>query len=405
MVKSTKASKSAEASNAGTMPVSEIGGILGRILQRHGMAVLEDRRRTLGLLRDHAPSETRAVRLLMSAYDMDVPKHLAAEGGAPTQFKIEQEVNSLVADSGLQADLARWAVNVWSAALSGATPGSAVSPAVVAAAAAAAPPAAPSADSLTWGDDAPGVPVAPTAAPPTAPTVAPSYTPPPSSAVPAGAARAAAFAQKPMFRYGLIGAALIVTIVGIKSYMDVSDDAGKQASPAAPSQPATPAPQPGQPAPVLIASTSEDANEWPAFPGAAHPNNNPNSWQFQFNLRFADGRVMTYNVFVAMNANGRAGNGSVRALDVRYLNNGADMVSSTPSLPVSREIWASSKAYLTRINTTTWTKNPSRAPNICLVFSSGNLPRSFVPDKGNFCAFELQGNTCGSQSVGCGKFQ
>ena len=73
-----------------------------------------------GLLRDHAPSETRAVRLLMSAYDMDVPKHLAAEGGAPSQFKIEQEVNSLVADSGLQADLARWAVNVWSAALSGA---------------------------------------------------------------------------------------------------------------------------------------------------------------------------------------------------------------------------------------------------------------------------------------------
>src|SRR5664279_3567939 len=159
MVKPTKASKSAETSNAGTMPVSEIAGILGRILQRHGMAVLEDRRRTLGLLRDHAPSETRAVRLLMSAYDMDVPKHLAAESGAPSQFKIEQEVNSLVADTGLQADLARWAVNVWSAALAGAAPPGA-EPAVAPAAA-----AAPSADSLTWGDEAPGVQVAPTAAP------------------------------------------------------------------------------------------------------------------------------------------------------------------------------------------------------------------------------------------------
>src|ERR1700690_2043150 len=190
------------------MPVSEMAEILGRILQRHGMAVLEDRRRTLGLLRDHAPSETRAVRLLMSAYDMDVPKHLAAEGGAPSQFKIEQEVNSLVTDSGLQADLARWAVNVWSAALSGAAPGGAVSPPVVTAAALTA--AAPSADSLTWGDDAPAVQVAPTAAPPTAPMVAPSYAPPPSSAAPMGAAGIAAMAQKPMFRFALIGAAIII---------------------------------------------------------------------------------------------------------------------------------------------------------------------------------------------------
>ncbi len=401
MVKPTKASKSAEASNAGTMPVSEIAGVLGRILQRHGMAVLEDRRRTLGLLRDHAPSETRAVRLLMSAYDMDVPKHLAAEGGAPSQFKIEQEVNSLVADSGLQADLARWAVNVWSAALSGAAPGGAVSPAVVTAAAPAA--AAPSADSLTWGDDAPAVQVAPTAAPPTAPMVAPSYAPPPSSAAPMGAAGVAAMAQKPMFRFALIGAAIIIAVVGLKSYLGTSDDAPNPASPAAPSQPAAPA-QPAAP-PVIVGSTSEDANQWPEFTGAAHPNNNPNSWQFQFNLRFADARVMTYNVFVAMNANGRAGSGSVRALDIRYLSGGAEKVSSTPSLPVSREIEPSSKIYITRINTTSWANNPSQAPSICLIFSSGNSPRSFDPDKGVFCAFELQGSTCGSQKIGCGRLQ
>jgi hypothetical protein len=396
MVKPTNASKSAGASNGGTMPVSEMAAILGRILQRHGVAVLEDRRRTLGLLRDHAPNETRAVRLLMSAYDMDVPKHLAAESGAPAQFKIEQEVNSLIADSGLQADLARWAVNVWSAALAGAAPGGAEPAAAVAPAAA----AAPSADSLTWGDEAPGVQVAPTAAPPTAPAVAPSYAPPPPSAFPAGAAGVAAMAQKPMFRYALIGAAVIIAVVGLKSYMDSSGDGGSSPTPAQPETPAQPAA-----APVLVASTSEDANQWPAFPGAAHPDNNPNSWQFQFNLRFADARVMAYNVFVAMNANGRAGSGSVRALDIRYLSGGADKVSSTPSLPVSRELEPSSKVYITRINTTSWANNPSQAPSICVIFSSGDSPRSFDPDKGVFCAFELQGNTCGSQKIGCGRLQ
>jgi len=385
MVNPTNASKSAGASNGGTMPASEMAAILGRILQRHGMAVLEDRRRTLGLLRDHAPSETRAVRLLMSAYDMDVPKHLASEGGAPAQFKIEQEVNSLVADSGLQSELARWAVNVWSAALSGATE----SPAVAATA------APPSADDLTWGDDAPAVQIAPTAAPATAPTVAPSYAPPP--AISSGAAGGAAFAKKPIFRYALIGAAIIVAVIGVKTYMDSSSDAGKPAKPETPSQPAA--------APVLVASTSEDANQWPAFPGAAHPNNDPSSWQFQFNLRFADARVMTYNVFVAMNANSRVGSGSVRALDIRYLNGGADMVSSTPSLPVSREIEPSSKIYITRITTASWTKNPSQAPSICVIFSSGNLLRTFDPDKGVFCAFEVQGNTCSSQKIGCGRLE
>ena len=185
--------------------------------------------------------------------------------------------------------------------------------------------------------------------------------------------------------------------------MDTPDGSTKPASPAAPAQPATPA-QPAA-APVLVASTSEDANQWPAFPGAAHPNNNPNSWQFQFNLRFADARVMTYNVFVAMNANGRAGSGSVRALDIRYLSGGAEKVSSTPSLPVSREIESSSKVYITHITTTSWDKNPSRAPSICLIFSSGNSPRSFDPDKGVFCAFELQGSTCSDQKIGCGRLQ
>ena len=210
-------------------------------------------------------------------------------------------------------------------------------------------------------------------------------------------------AQKPMFRFALIAAAIILAVVGIKSYLGTSDDTPNPASPAAPSQPAAPA-QPAAP-PVIVASTSEDANQWPEFTGAAHPNNDPNSWQFQFNLRFADTRIMTYNVFVAMNANGRAGSGSVRALDVRYLNGSAERVSSTPSLPVSREIEPSSKIYVTHVNTTAWTKNPSNAPNVCVIFSSGIQQRSFDPDKGAFCAFELQGSTCSDQKVGCGRLQ
>jgi hypothetical protein len=387
------------ASSAGTMPASEMAAILGRILQRHGMAVLEDRRRTLGLLRDHAPSETRGVRLLMAAYDLDVPKNLAAEGGAPSQIRIEQEVNSLIADSGLQSDLARWAVNVWSAALSGGAPASAASPAVVAPEAV--PP--PSADDLTWDDEPAGVQVAPAAAapsavPPTAPAVAPSYAPPPSSAAPMGAAGLGSLAQKPMFRYGLIAAALILAVVGIKSFMGPSDDDGKPVKPSEPTVPAKPvAPS------VVVASTSTNVSDWPEFSGAAHPNNDPNSWQFQFNLRFGDNRIIAYNVFVAMNGNGRAGTGSVRALDVRYLNGSAEWVSSTPSLSVSREFQSGANIFVTHVNTTAWTKNPSNAPNVCVIFSSGNQQRPFNPDKGAFCAFELQGNTCSEQKIGCGR--
>jgi hypothetical protein len=385
------------------MPAAEMAAILSRILQRHGVAVLEDRRRTLGLLRDHAPSESRAVRLLMSAYDMDVPKNLAAEGGAPSQLKIDQEVNSLIADSGLQADLARWAVNVWSAALSGTAPASAAALAAVAPAAPAAAPAAPAADDLTWGDEAPAAPVAPTAAPPMAPA-APTYAPPPSPAAPAGAAT---LGQKPAVRYGLIAVALIATIFGVKSYLDSGET---PTPPPVPSQPSTPNPPPAQPAQpaqpsapaVDVASTSENVSDWPEFPGAAHPNNNPNDWQFQFNARVGDGRTIAYNVFVAMNANGRVGSGSVRALDVRYLNGSADMVSSTPSLSVARDLESNSKIYITRINTTSWTKNPSRAPDVCIIFSSGNQ-RAFNPDKGVFCVFDLQGNSCGSQKIGCGR--
>ena len=46
-----------------------------------------------------------------------------------------------------------------------------------------------------------------------------------------------------------------------------------------------------------------------------------------------------------MNSNGRIGSGSVRALDTRYLNGGAEMVSSTPTLSVTREIEPKSKIY------------------------------------------------------------
>lgn len=372
------------ASGTGTMPASEMAAVLGRILQRHGVAVLEDRRRTLGLLRDHAPSETRAVRLLMTAYDMDVPKHLASDDGAPAQVKIEQEVNSLVADSGLQADLARWAVDVWSGALSGATPGKA--------APVAAPPAAPapSADGLTWGDETP-VQVAPDVAPRAAPTVAPSYAPPPA----APAAPAAGMAQNPMVRYALIAAVVIGTGFGVKTYME---------QPTPPPPQPQPQPQPPQPQPpsVTVASTSENVNDWPTFPGAAHPNGNPNAWQFQFNLRFADARILAYNVYVAMNSGGRSGSGSIRAIDTRYLNGGAEMVSSTPTLSVTREIAANSTIYIAHITAASWVKNPSRAPNICINLSTGNSP-TFNPDSGVFCAFELQGGTCSSQKIGCGK--
>jgi hypothetical protein len=417
--------------SSASMTAAQMADIVGRILTRHGREVLEDRRRVLGLLRDHAPGETRAVRLLMSAYDLDVPKHLAAESGTPNQFKIEHEVNALVADTGLQADLARWAVEVWSAALSGSVPSSVPTPVAIAAgtaavlattAAAAAPVApppqaapsaavAPTADDLTWGDDVPvalaAAPNAPAYAPP---PPAPAYAPPyaqPQPAYPPGTVAPGAMPKSPLVRYGVTGAVIVAAILGIKAYMDSQDSAPlveTPAQPAAPAQPARPA-TPTQPS-VTIASTATDSAQWPVFSGASHPNNNAKAWQFQANLRFADNRVFAYNVFVTLNADLQSGTGSMRAIDYRYLAaDKADMVSSTPSLPVTRQYEASSKFYFTRLYSTSWTQNPSLAPNICMVFSSGSQAQSFAPEQGIFCAFELQGNTCGSQTIGCGKFE
>ncbi|TAK47254.1 MAG: hypothetical protein EPO23_12510 [Xanthobacteraceae bacterium] len=387
--------------------------ILARILHRHGQGVLEDRRCTLGLLRDHAPNETRGIRLLMAAYDMDLPKKLTSESGAASEFRIEQEVSRLVADSGLQSDLARWAADVWSSAILGTTPDSAAPRAAVATAAAAASPASAAAksmsvDDLTWGDDAPATPQATGAAPAAAPPIAPSYAPAPSAAAPANAANIATLAKKPTARYGLIAVAIVSTIFGLKSYIGTGGETPAPTQPTtqpvqpAPTQPAQPT-QPANPSQpnLVVASASDDVSDWPEFSGAAHPNNNSNQWQFQFNLRFGDGRIMAYNVFVDMDGGGRSGTGSVRALDSRHLNGGSDMVSSTPSLPVTRELQSSSKIYFNRIVTSSWAKNPSRAPNVCVVFSSGNQQR-FSPDNGIFCAFELQGNTCG-QKIGCGR--
>ena len=397
-------------------PAAEMAAILGNILKKHGKAVLEDRRRTLGLLHDYAPGEARCVRLLMSAYDADVPKNLMAEDGAPNELKLEQEASSLVANSGLQVELARWAVSVWSSALTGMLPAG-----VAAAQAESAPaaPMAPSANDLTWDDTAPASPST-AAATPAAPSVAPSYAPAPSVA-PTAETNTSSLLQKPIVRYGLAAAGLIVAIVSLTSHMD-------SPGPAAPAphnqpQPATPAPQhqpqPAAPAPrhearpatnpapaaatnVQVASLSNNVKDWPKFAGATHPNNNPNDWRFRFNVRSDDGRVMIYAVNVAMSSNEQSGTGTVRALDYRYVNRAAQMLSSTPSVTVSRIQEPKTKVYFTRIATAAWAKNPSQAPKVCVVFSSGRELQRFSPDNGMFCAFDVQGNKCGHK-LGCGR--
>ncbi len=47
----------------------EAGERLSEIARRDNGAIVQDRRRTLGLLRDFLPEETRIIRLLMVAFD------------------------------------------------------------------------------------------------------------------------------------------------------------------------------------------------------------------------------------------------------------------------------------------------------------------------------------------------
>lgn len=99
-------------------PVDDLLPALDRIVARHGSAILAERRRLVGLLRDHAPADLPAIRMFMTAFDAGVPTRLAAAGPAVGEAEVARESEALVAAVGCQAELARRAVGTWARVLS-----------------------------------------------------------------------------------------------------------------------------------------------------------------------------------------------------------------------------------------------------------------------------------------------
>jgi hypothetical protein len=95
--------------------------VLKDIAAREGGAILSNRRRLIGLLRDKLPEETRAIRMALTAYDAGVPARLRAHPSLG-DVEVAQESHRVSNDTGLSDSFARSAVVAWAQALTDYTP-------------------------------------------------------------------------------------------------------------------------------------------------------------------------------------------------------------------------------------------------------------------------------------------
>lgn len=90
------------------------------IVARHGSGLLDDRRRLVGLLRDHAPDRLADIRLFIAAFDAGTPGRLKAS--PRRQDEVARESETLAASAGCAPDFARHAVAAWASILSAPRP-------------------------------------------------------------------------------------------------------------------------------------------------------------------------------------------------------------------------------------------------------------------------------------------
>jgi hypothetical protein len=91
---------------------------LRELVARHGPAVVEDRRRCEGLLRDHFGEHRREVSALTSALEERVPHDLlAATPATPREVLLARLARRLTDHLALAEDAARWSVSSWAFAL------------------------------------------------------------------------------------------------------------------------------------------------------------------------------------------------------------------------------------------------------------------------------------------------
>ena len=91
---------------------------LRELVARHGPAVVHDRRRCEGLLRDCCGEHRREVAVLVMALEEHVPADLlAAPPGLPREALLSRLARRLSDNLALSEDAARWSVNSWALAL------------------------------------------------------------------------------------------------------------------------------------------------------------------------------------------------------------------------------------------------------------------------------------------------
>ncbi len=149
-------------------------------------------------------------------------------------------------------------------------------------------------------------------------------------------------------------------------------------------------------------SQSDNTQDWPVISDAGHPDDKPNGWQFTFNAKLDDRRVMTFKALLFLDDNLRDGHFVVRAS--KFEDDDNETASLTPALPVLRAYEKDEKIFLTTLITKSWKTNPANAPSICLSFTSGAKADKFEPEHGGFCVASWQNGQCGAK-IGCGRFE
>jgi hypothetical protein len=100
---------------------SDVIGVLKDIAARENGAVLGNRRRLFGLLRDKLPSEARTIQFLMTAFDEGVPARLRANSSLG-DAALAQEVTRVAGNTGMAPEFAEAAVTAWAQAIAGYAP-------------------------------------------------------------------------------------------------------------------------------------------------------------------------------------------------------------------------------------------------------------------------------------------
>ncbi|TDR89188.1 hypothetical protein [Enterovirga rhinocerotis] len=91
----------------------DLAPILVGLARRHGSAVLGQRARLHGLLRDYAPTALREIRLLLAALDVGAPSRLQAAADPVAPALLAAEAGRMADEFGCERSFALQAAETW----------------------------------------------------------------------------------------------------------------------------------------------------------------------------------------------------------------------------------------------------------------------------------------------------